>query len=314
MREARRGSSETHRTAVFENVETIFERVKKNVAKRSDKPEFPMGITQLDKVTHGIRRGKVTVIAARPSQCKTALSLQIAVKIADAGKVVAFISLEDDREQIVEKIYCNMFRENNYQLLQGQFKRINDPTIGQVFNNLKLLVLDDFGFTFDEIQHVVEEVDPKPDIVFVDYIQIIDSPNGNRYEAINEFSRRAKIFSEKSDIGFVILSQINRQGAKDERPQLHHLSGSDTLEQTADLVLLLHYPFLYGDSSFDFEEGKDVNSGKKVVISGYKHAPKNWIEIEVAKNKTGERGVIVPVKFTGKHYLFEDWDGKAEEA
>ena len=74
------------------------------------------------------------------------------------------------------------------------------------------------------------------------------------------------------------------------------MSGCDAIEEQADLALILYHPCLYRKPSFDYD-GKN----------GFEIAPRNWVEIEVAKNKTGRRGIIVPAKFTGEHYLFEDW-------
>ena len=296
---------EVVREPLYENLATIFERVRVNISKRTQAPEFPFGLTLLDKATHGIRRGKLTLVASRTSEGKTSFSLQMAMRLADSGKVVAFISLEDDREQIAEKIYCNLFQEDNYSVMRGVAKKIDDPAVNTLFKTLKLLVIDNFGFTFDEIRHVVEELDPKPDVIFLDYIQIIQS-NGNRYEAMNEFTADARRYSVDQDIAFVITSQINRHGARDSRPQLHHLSGSDTLEQCADLILLMYYPYIYKDPTFNYD------SVDGVTVSGYDVAPKNWIEVEVAKNKTGERGIIIPLQFTGRHYAYHDWAGRPE--
>lgn len=288
-----------NREPVFESLSTILKRAKVLISKRTDKAEFPFGIKSLDAITHGIKRGKLTLVAGRTSEGKSAFCLQTAVSLADAGKTVAFISLEDDVEQIAEKIFCNMGRVENWKLIKGDTSRLNDPAINTLFDDLKLLVMDNFGYSFDEVRRVVEELEPKPDIVFLDYIQIIDRMEKmNRYESLSEFARQCKIFAEQSDIGFVIASQINRAGARDARPALHHLSGCDALEQTADLVLLLYYPFVYGSPSYNYKQG---------TMEGFEVAPRNWIEVEVAKNKTGQRGVIVPLCFTGQHYLFEDW-------
>ena len=290
------------RKAVFENLSTIFEGVREDAKKRNDTPEFPFGLKELDALTHGIKRGKLTMIAARTSEGKTALGMQLATSLADNGKTVAFISLEDDRKQIAEKIYCNIMRENNFDLQRGRFDEHKVQTANKLFEEMKILVLDDFGYNFEEIKFVVEELDPKPDIVFLDYVQMVERGEyKNRYDAISEFARKCKIFAEKADIGFVLMSQINRAGAKEERPALHHMSGCDTLEQVADLVLIMYYPYVYGDSTFNYDKNKGT---------GFELAPTNWMEVEIAKQKTGIRNVIVPLCYTGKHYLFEDWDGE----
>lgn len=288
----------TDRQANFENASDIFERVKVNVAKRNDKPEFPFGLTELDKATNGIKRGKLTMIAARTSEGKTAFSAQLAMNLADSGKRVAYISLEDDREQVVENMACNLMRIDNFDLQRGRKELLDNPKIKEFFENIPILVLDDFGYSFAEIKQVVETLDPKPDIVFIDYVQLAEKEKGlSRYETILEFARSCKVFSNHTNIGIVLNAQINRAGAREGRPSIHHISDCDKLEQYADMILLIHYPFVHGQPTFNYDGANE----------GFKVAPKQWIEVEVAKNKSGMRGVIVPLHFTGKHYLFEDW-------
>jgi len=283
----------------IENLANIFERSKKIIRGRTDKPEFPFGLTELDNVTKGIKRGKLTLIASRTSEGKTGLSTQLAVNLANNGKTVCLISLEDDKEQIAEKIFCNQRRVNNYDLLRGDTRCLEDPTMKRLFEQMKLLVVDNFGYNFDEIKYIVEELDPKPDIIFIDYLQLVDRGQfRSRYDAISEFARSCKIFANQSNIGIVLTSQINRAGAREDRPNLHNMSGCDTIEEQADLALILFHPHLYRKPTYNYVAG---------TMEGFEQAPKNWVEIEVAKNKTGRRGVIIPVCFTGQHYLFEDW-------
>lgn len=289
----------TERQANFENASDIFKRVKDNVGKRNEKPEFPFGLTDLDNVTNGIKRGKLTMIAARTSEGKTAFSAQLAMNLADTGKRVAFISLEDDREQVIENMACNLMRIDNSLLQRGQHHLLENPKINEFFENIPILVLDDFGYRFEEIKQVVETLDPKPDIIFIDYVQLAEREKGlSRYETILEFARSCKVFSNHTNIGVVLNAQINRQGAREGRPSIHHISDCDKLEQYADMILLIHYPYIHRQPSFNFN---------KQLAEGFELAPRQWIEVEVAKNKSGIRGAIVPLKFTGKHYLFEDW-------
>lgn len=289
----------TERTPNFCNASDIFEQVKINVAKRNDKPEFPFGLKELDKVTHGLRRGKLSMIAARTSEGKTAFAAQLALNLSDSGKRVAFISLEDDKEQVVENMVCNMMKINNYDLQTGKKHLLDNPKIKEFFNNIPILVLDDYGYRFEEIKNVVETLDPKPDIVFIDYIQLAEKEKGlSRYESILEFARSCKVFSNHTNIGIVLNAQINRAGAREGRPSIHHISDCDKLEQYADMILLIHYPFIHGAPSYNYD---------KTTGAGFEIAPRNWIEVEVAKNKTGQRGVIVPLEFQGQYYLFQDW-------
>ena len=130
------------RTPKFENVWSIYGRVKAGIAGRGDVPEFGFGIQALDWLTNGMQRGKLTIIAARTSEGKTALALQTAKQQALSGKTVAYLSLEDDREELVERLLCNHFQVNNQYLRRGLVENLPpDELVERVFPSLKLLVL-----------------------------------------------------------------------------------------------------------------------------------------------------------------------------
>jgi replicative DNA helicase len=127
-------------------------------------------------------------------------------------------------------------------------------------------------------------------------------PRESEYEALSRFAQRCKKFAEMNDIGLVIVSQINRAGAKEGRPQAHHLQGCGRLEQVCDLLLILYCPYNYDDSSYDYEEGTS-----SIPAKGMKECPPEYVEVKVAKNKNGMRNFVIKTKFTGKYFKFEPW-------
>lgn len=289
------------RTMEFESLSSIWPRRAEKILKRTEAPEFPFGIDTLDRVCHGITKGKVTLIAGRTSEAKTSFALQAAFKIADLGKTVMYITLEDDVEQISERLFSNIMEVDNQDLIRGIVKKeiLESKGILDIFKNVKLLALENYGHNFVEIQEAIDALVPKPDLVFLDYVQMIEQlPRESEYESLSRFSQSCKKFAEKNDIGLVIISQINRSGAKDGRPQAHHLQGCGRLEQVADLLLILYCPQHYEDHSYDYEK----SSGKGMEI-----CPADYVEIMIAKNKNGLRNWVVPVRFTGKYYKFSEW-------
>jgi len=292
----------------FEPVSEIFQRVKGNVAARTEQPEFAFGLPELDELTRGILRGKITVLAARSSEGKTSLCLQTAWRIAESGKTVAYISLEDDREELVERLFCQVRRVDNQALRRGEISSLNDSMIEHVFRNIKLLVMDDFGYSAREVEHIVMTLDPKPDVALVDYVQMVDDGGfESEYRAISQFVRQMKVFAEKHDIAVVLASQINRTGAQDGQPQLHHLARCGRLEEVANLVLLLYWPFRAKDSSFDYIPASD---GQPQVGFAPESCPMDYFELCVGKNKTGPKGTV-RLRFIGQHYRFEPWNSMA---
>lgn len=180
------------RKPVFENLASIWERRKEKIKLRTKKPEYPFGLPILDNIVHGITKGKVTVIAGRTSEAKTAFTLQAAFRIADAGKTVVYITLEDDSEQISERIFSNLASVDNQDLIRGSVPHdvLDNPTILNVFGSIKFLAMENYGHNFHEIQEVIQKADPKPDLVFLDYVQMIEQKsNETEYEALSRFSQ-----------------------------------------------------------------------------------------------------------------------------
>ena len=298
------------RSPKFENLSTIWERRKAEILKRTEKPPYPFGLPKLDKITHGIAKGKITILAARTSESKTAFALQTAFNIADAGKSVAYISLEDDRGQIAERLFSNVALVDNWLLRTNTIdpKRLDDPAVSSTFQKIPMLVLDDFGYDFLEIQYVIDSMNPKPEIVFLDYVQMIDyDVKTGEYESLSAFSRNCKKFAETNDIGLFIVSQINRKGIQDGRPAAHHLQGCGRLEQVSDLLMILYCPFIYKDGSYDHECQIDRSTKKEIVIAGMKPCPSDYTELFIAKNKNGIRGDYLRFRYTGKFYRYEEW-------
>ena len=283
------------RDLVLENLFSIWKRRKEKIRSRTNRAEYPFGIKKLDEVTHGITKGKVSVIAGRTSEAKTSFALQAAFNMANTGKTVLYITLEDDSEQIAERIFSNVMEVDNQALIQGMVsdELLDSPAMEKVFKSVKFLPVQNFGHNFSEIKTAIESIDPKPDIVFLDYVQMVEQlPRESEYESLSRFAQATKKFAEGEDVGLVIISQINRSGAKEGRPQAHHLQGCGRLEQVCDLLLILYCPFNSNDHSFD---------------GGMTECPKDYVEVIVAKNKNGQRNWVVPVKFTGKYYKFSEW-------
>lgn len=233
----------------------------------------------------------------------TSFAIQSAVHLANLGKTVAFISLEDDRETLVEKILCNLFEIDNYELGKGKIEKLEkyESTIKHLFERLTLLVLDAYGYNFMEFNSVVMNLSPKPDIVFVDYLQVLEYAEGKQTEVISTFLRNAHQLALQQNIGIVLNSQVNRGGAEAKRPHLHNMKQAGTIEEIAYLLLILHMNYKHGDPSWDY----DKRLGK-----GMEHCPTDYMEVMVEKNKIGRCGII-PLRFTGNFYKFAERDDVA---
>lgn len=225
----------------FEPLAETVCRVVDIIGKRTGKPEILTGFKVIDEGIWGLHRGKLLTIAARPGQGKTSFACQVAYNTAKAGYKTAFLSLEMTRESILERMFCAEYDVKAWDLLTGQISDdISEKMKRFVMDsaNLKLQIIDDYCFTENELFTLIEHLEFRPDIVFLDHIQHIrSSSRKSNYECLTEYFRYMKELSMRYDMAVVVLSQINREG--EERPTLANLKGTGGIEEMSDYVFLM---------------------------------------------------------------------------
>lgn len=234
---------------VGEGWEIEFERLKelKNTGK---KPGVQSGFDGYDKITGGFHAGQMVVLAARPSVGKSALGWNMAVNMAKRKIPVAFFSLEMTKEELRARTVSSEGGINGMQLRSGvpddhtlqTYKRIMETLDG-----LPLYLNDDSHMHLARIVSAMRLLvrKMKVKVVFIDYLQLMGIANfkGKRYEEVTKISAAMKREAKKLGITVVCLAQVNREavsGGKKDRPQVWHLRESGTIEQDADVIVLLH--------------------------------------------------------------------------
>jgi len=211
-------------------------------------PEFPTGIGWLDEKTGGMNRGEIWIIAAKPGLGKTSLSLQFARNFAEnPDNKIAFFSLEMKGWQLMLRLFCELNNVDHSMLITGQ-EEIGDAlrtSFEKFIHSIDFEIIET-GYTFEEIEKTIAllyETD-KPDIIFLDFVQLVEWKTYNdERTAITEYIRKIKELANKYNIGFVIVSQIRRlpSGADMNRePDISDLKGSGSLEACADKVLIIY--------------------------------------------------------------------------
>jgi replicative DNA helicase len=215
----------------------------------------PTGFTDLDAYTHGLHAGQLIIVAARPAVGKSTFALDIARNASVRhNQATIFFSLEMGRSEIAMRmlsaessIYLQSMRkgtisESDWTRLAAVRGRINDAP---------LYIDDSPNMSLVEIRakcrRLAQQVDLK--LVVIDYIQLMSSGKKveSRQQEVSEFSRALKLLAKELGLPVVALSQLNRQAeqSKDKRPELSHLRESGSLEQDADVVVLLHREGIY---------------------------------------------------------------------
>jgi replicative DNA helicase len=252
---------------------------------------IPTGFTNLDTYTHGLHPGQLVIVAARPSVGKSTFALDIARTAAiKNNQATIFFSLEMGRSEIAMRmlsaesgIYLQSMRKGT--LTEGDWAKL--AAVRGKFNDAPLYIDDSPNMSLVEIRAKCRRLSQQVDLkmVVIDYIQLMTSGKKveSRQQEVSEFSRALKLLSKELGVPVVALSQLNRQAeqTKDKRPELSQLRESGSLEQDADVVILLHREGLF--------EKDHPRAGEADLI--------------LAKQRNGPTGTVT-VAFQGQYSRF----------
>lgn len=241
---------------------------------------IPTGLTDLDKLTGGLQRSDMIVMAGRPGMGKTSLAMQIAKNAAKKyGKRSLFFSLEMGKEQLAQRVMAsetgievNRLRTGNIQ--DGEWDTFFKAQ--QVMASYPIAIDDTATLTPAQMRSkaIRHQARYGLDLVIVDYLQLMasDRREQNRHQEISLISRGCKTLARELNIPVIALSQLSREveHRKDKRPMLSDLRESGAIEADADMVI-----FLYRD---------DVYNPNTTLP--------NVAELIVAKHRSGPTGVL----------------------
>ena len=214
--------------------------------KRGETLRITTGFRYMDEVLNGgYKPGQLVIIAARPSVGKTALMLQMAKSAAQAGNPVQVFSLEMQAAELAERMLYSTGLIKPYEANHGLVK---EDTYNQAEAQLKGLpfYINDFSRSLDEIVTRMTQAVKKGrcKIAFIDYLGLISDAlnfgNAKLYQVIARVTGTLKAVAKRLEIPIVLLCQLNRDAAREGRPpQLFDLRDSGSIEQDADIVLML---------------------------------------------------------------------------
>ncbi len=253
----------------------------------------PTGFVELDELTNGLHPGQMVIVAARPGVGKSTLGLDLARAASiQHGLCSAFFSLEMTKTEIVMRLISAEAQVPLHDIRKGHMSDENWARIARKtadVSSAPLFIDDSPNLTMMEIRAKARRLKQRHDLklVIVDYMQLMSS--GKRVESrqleVSEFSRQMKLLAKELDVPVVALSQLNRgpEQRTDKRPMLSDLRESGSLEQDADVVILLHRDDMYNNAS--------ERAGEADLI--------------IAKHRNGRTDTI-PVSFQGHLSRFAD--------
>jgi replicative DNA helicase len=210
----------------------------------------PTGIYDLDQMTHGLHGGQLVILAARPGVGKSTFALDIARNASiKHGQPSLFFSLEMGRAEIAMRllsaesdIYLQSMRKGT--VSRDDWKKL--ANVRGTISDAPLFIDDSANLTLVEIRAKARRLTQALGLklIVIDYLQLLSSGKKveNRQQEVSEFSRSLKLLAKELDIPVIAIAQLNRGSEQktDKKPELFHLRESGSLEQDADVVLLLH--------------------------------------------------------------------------
>lgn len=219
----------------------------------------PTGFADLDDLTNGLHSGQMIIVAARPAMGKSTLALDLCRAASLHNNLTScFFSLEMTRSEITMRLLSAEAKVPLNHIRNGQMSD-DDWTklarkMGEV-SSAPMFIDDSPNMTMMEIRAKARRLKQRHDLklIVIDYMQLMTS--GRKVESrqleVSEFSRQIKLLAKELEVPIIALSQLNRgpEQRGDKRPMMSDLRESGSLEQDADMVILLHRDDVYEKES-----------------------------------------------------------------
>ncbi|MDR1437682.1 MAG: replicative DNA helicase [Puniceicoccales bacterium] len=297
------------------------------------------GFVDLDKLTSGFHEMEVIIVAARPSMGKTSLALNMAESaILPKGKQrpvpTLFFSLEMSADQLSMRLLCSRAGINLSSLRDGYIPSGLDKklsAVAQEFCNAPLWIDESSSLNILEMRARARRMhgQHRLGMIIIDYLQLISGTDNriSREQQVSEISRGVKAMAKELRVPVVLLSQLNRESEREKRqPRLSDLRESGSIEQDADVVLLLAKPTDYDDDAEMQVDGEREDAQEHAATEGVDSSGKKrgkpsddqrlevrsgnsmvLRELIIAKQRNGPVG-IVPLMFDRALTKFQNCD------
>jgi replicative DNA helicase len=255
----------------------------------------PTGFIDLDHLTNGLHAGQMVIVAARPGMGKSTLGLDFARSASiKHGLCSVFFSLEMTKSEIVMRLMSAEASVPLNHIRKGEMKEEDWSRVAaktaQV-SQAPLFIDDSPNLTMMEIRAKARRLKQRFDLklIVIDYMQLMTS--GKKVESrqleVSEFSRQIKLLAKELEVPVVALSQLNRgpESRTDKRPMLSDLRESGSLEQDADVVILLHREDAYDKNSprvgeADFIVAKHRNGATDVIPVAFQGSLSRFVDMQ----------------------------------
>jgi replicative DNA helicase len=252
------------------------------------------GFYDLDLLTQGFQKSDLIIIAGRPSMGKTALGLNIALNILKESKLpILFFSLEMSKEQIIYRLLSieaniNQTRLKSGKLYKDDWLKLNK--IIKVMSKIPFFIDDMPNLSIQDMQLKIKKIlfeHGNIGLIIIDYLQLMENPKSkmeNRVQELSIITRSLKNFARQFSIPIIALSQLSRnvENRIDKKPILSDLRESGSIEQDADLVLML-----YKNQDFYMKQNETQNYYlTELIIAKQRNGPLGNIKLKFDPTRT----------------------------
>jgi replicative DNA helicase len=246
---------------------------------------IPSGFAKIDMKTDGFQKNDLVIVGARPSMGKTAFIINMAIRAAQNNAVPVIFSLEMKSEALIKRMLSclgeinGMKLKNPYHYMDNKEKSLWTKAVSEL-DKLDIKIYDKPRQTIREMKAKIRKVKNEyPDrdiIVFIDYLTLIKPSkdyNGNGHAQFTEISADLQAMTKDYDTPIICLAQLSRgvEQRQDKRPLMSDLRESGSIEQDADIIMMLYRDEYYNETTED---------------------NRNILEVDIAKNRDGEVGKV----------------------
>jgi replicative DNA helicase len=283
--------AQTHQREGFVWIKEIlwptFEHIERLQESGTGMTGVPTGYPDLDRMTTGLQKGDLIIVAARPSMGKTSWVMNVAQTAAiEHNTTVAIFSLEMSKEQLVQRLLCSEGRVDAQKLRRGRLSPEEYQRLAAAaghLNTAPLWIDDSPGSTVLEMRAKARRLKSETDLglLIIDYMQLMSAStrSENRVQEVSEISRGLKALARELEVPVIALSQLSRapEQRTDRRPQLSDLRESGSIEQDSDLVMFLYRPeYYFGPVDKD---GNNIEGQSELIVAKQRNGPTGMVPL-----------------------------------
>ena len=257
-------------------------------------PGLASGFSTLDSLTQGFQNSDLIIVAGRPSIGKTAFSLSLSLNILRISKLpVLIFSLEMSKKQIIYRLLSMETNISQLRLRSGKLYRkdwLKLNKMVKIFSKLPLFINDSSNLSVSEIRSSIKTIllqYKKIGLVTIDYLQLMQDSclkNENRSQELSQITRSLKNVANEFNIPIIALSQLSRniENRSNKKPILSDLRESGSIEQDADVVLMLYQNYKENLNTSTFNPIKIID----LIIAKQRNGPVGNIRMKFDKIRT----------------------------